>query len=771
MAEQTSTLKIKAIDSTNLAFKQAAQNIEAFTARVTKAHRGVAASHKTAVDSIEETATRVGSTLNSLTGGLAGLGLKLGGVALGIEGLRESVKVFSSIDAQARSLAISLGKPLEKIQDLYEAVDKVARVAKVAPTDLRNAADELARALHGDVDATTEMLPGIAKFGAAIGDVNNATQFTIQAMQALKFEAHDLPAMADTIVKMAAGRRMTADQLAKTLTEVSPEMSRFGETGSAGVHRVGAMAETIAEKVGAEKAAALTKDIMDVTGTKKLEPKFREDGGGVDIVDRQRRGAERGEDPLITQIQATRDYLKNRAASEGFDPKNDQRFRYLTTLYKGEGAKEGFEALLRDTEKPGGQFVQMRDRKPAEEAGARDRAEALRTGGVTGDITQLGGAKEEAQEAVSGALYKGLNSVLRGIDIVRRPSEWGKSAPKFTPSVRDNSGNVITPQTKAAPGEWHPIRGNASDIPGMDAVLRPEAPGSATERTAKDQLAAIRDLRPTLRSLIGGVGGSSGPGAALGGDGGSRPGGAAGGQRGGSGVSPSTGGGAATPGGAHAVRAAKSDTSADAALIRKIAKEEGVDPDVAVAVAKSEGLGTSWAGGDKGSSFGPLQAHFGGVAPGMMSKGQGDVMASQGINARDPSQKEAVLRWQLKYAKKHGWGEWYGSARAGIGRRQGLDGPTNAPIETATPTRGGAPSAAQPSSAHPPMPPWTPDHQSQLEQLRELHRLAAKPIRTKVALDFDASRIRDRGEAHSRRQFNAEVKGGRYASFSSQGIA
>jgi hypothetical protein len=51
------------------------------------------------------------------------------------------------------------------------------------------------------------------------------------------------------------------------------------------------------------------------------------------------------------------------------------------------------------------------------------------------------------------------------------------------------------------------------------------------------------------------------------------------------------------------------------------------------------------------------------------------------------------------------------------------------------------------------------------------HRLAEKPIRTKVALDVDQSRIRDRGEAHSRRQFNNEVRGGPYASFSSTGVA
>ncbi len=123
----------------------------------------------------------------------------------------------------------------------------------------------------------------------------------------------------------------------------------------------------------------------------------------------------------------------------------------------------------------------------------------------------------------------------------------------------------------------------------------------------------------------GGLGG-----AAASGSSGAAPGGVSPGS-GGGGASPAPRGGGGTPGGrpegsgqgntpggvgggARAVARSKKDQSADAALIRELAIEEGVDPDTAVAVAHSKGLGTSWAGGDKGSSFGPLQAHFGGMA-------------------------------------------------------------------------------------------------------------------------------------------------------------
>lgn len=111
--------------------------------------------------------------------------------------------------------------------------------------------------------------------------------------------------------------------------------------------------------------------------------------------------------------------------------------------------------------------------------------------------------------------------------------------------------------------------------------------------------------------------------------------------------------------------------------IRKAAEARGIDPRVALGVAKSEGLkgfspskGT-WSAGsnDYGTSFGPLQAHFKSNIPGMRASGQGDRMLREGINARDISQWKKVIDWQLDYAKQHGWREWHGwrgAARAGL---------------------------------------------------------------------------------------------------------
>lgn len=101
-------------------------------------------------------------------------------------------------------------------------------------------------------------------------------------------------------------------------------------------------------------------------------------------------------------------------------------------------------------------------------------------------------------------------------------------------------------------------------------------------------------------------------------------------------------------------------TSSTESYIREAAKKRGIDPDVAVAVAKSEGLNNYT--GDRGSSFGPFQLHYGGVASGGMAvAGLGDDFTRKtGLNARDPSTVKQQIDFALDYAAKHGWGAWHG---------------------------------------------------------------------------------------------------------------
>ncbi len=114
------------------------------------------------------------------------------------------------------------------------------------------------------------------------------------------------------------------------------------------------------------------------------------------------------------------------------------------------------------------------------------------------------------------------------------------------------------------------------------------------------------------------------------------------------------------------------------AYIREAARKRGIDPDVAVGVWKSEGKGGYV--GDRGSSFGPYQLHYGNVASGGMAVGGlGDEFTRKtGLDARDPKTWQQQVDFSLDQAAKGGWTPWHGwrgpqwagigaSAGAGIG--------------------------------------------------------------------------------------------------------
>ena len=114
------------------------------------------------------------------------------------------------------------------------------------------------------------------------------------------------------------------------------------------------------------------------------------------------------------------------------------------------------------------------------------------------------------------------------------------------------------------------------------------------------------------------------------------------------------------------------DATSMAQYIREAAARRGIDPDVALRVAQSEGLNKYE--GDFGSSFGPFQLHYGGVAPdGNAVSGLGDAFTRQtGLDARDPRTWRQQVDFALDEAARGGWGPWHGAARVGIGDREGI---------------------------------------------------------------------------------------------------
>ena len=96
------------------------------------------------------------------------------------------------------------------------------------------------------------------------------------------------------------------------------------------------------------------------------------------------------------------------------------------------------------------------------------------------------------------------------------------------------------------------------------------------------------------------------------------------------------------------------------AAIRASFAKRNIDPDIAVAVAKSEGLFNYKSTIPGENSFGPFQLHYGddvwGPKPGL-----GDLFTKQtGLDARDPKTLQAQIEWTADYVSKHGWGDWRG---------------------------------------------------------------------------------------------------------------
>lgn len=107
--------------------------------------------------------------------------------------------------------------------------------------------------------------------------------------------------------------------------------------------------------------------------------------------------------------------------------------------------------------------------------------------------------------------------------------------------------------------------------------------------------------------------------------------------------------------------------------IRAAAIQRGIDPDIAVRVAKSEG-GVSdpvrqsdiVKNGVREPSYGPFQLYMG--------DGLGNAALKAGIDPRDPNQWQQGVDFALDNAKKDGWGAWYGAKNVGIGNRDGIGG-------------------------------------------------------------------------------------------------
>lgn len=114
-------------------------------------------------------------------------------------------------------------------------------------------------------------------------------------------------------------------------------------------------------------------------------------------------------------------------------------------------------------------------------------------------------------------------------------------------------------------------------------------------------------------------------------------------------------------------------------FIKDAALKRGIDQDIAIRVAKSEGGVEQYANVGKfstGWSWWPFQLHYGG--PGYEQYGTVAGMGNgftklTGWAPGDPNAWRDSTRYALNRAKASGWGAWYGAAAVGIGQWEGID--------------------------------------------------------------------------------------------------
>lgn len=114
-------------------------------------------------------------------------------------------------------------------------------------------------------------------------------------------------------------------------------------------------------------------------------------------------------------------------------------------------------------------------------------------------------------------------------------------------------------------------------------------------------------------------------------------------------------------------------TNADVTeYIRMESIHRNIDPNIALTVARSEGLvgfdpRRTNGPGDHGTSFGPFQLHY--------NRGLGDKFTAEtGLDARNSKTWRAQVDWTLDFVRYNGWGMWHGAALHGIRGFHGISG-------------------------------------------------------------------------------------------------
>jgi hypothetical protein len=188
-------------------------------------------------------------------------------------------------------------------------------------------------------------------------------------------------------------------------------------------------------------------------------------------------------------------------------------------------------------------------------------------------------------------------------------------------------------------------------------------------------------------------------------------------------------------------RSAIPSTQEVSEYINQRAPQMGIDPRVANRVFTQGEYGGKYVG-DQGSSFGPTQLHYGGMAPGgNRVAGLGDEFTkTTGLDARDPSTWREQIDFSLGQAAKGGWAPWHAAKKVGVGQFEGINAMAPRQVASAGPMNGmlappmQLPSAAPqqpaiptPLKSYAPAPLGTQEEQGQKSALNFLNAVEYNP--------------------------------------------
>lgn len=140
-------------------------------------------------------------------------------------------------------------------------------------------------------------------------------------------------------------------------------------------------------------------------------------------------------------------------------------------------------------------------------------------------------------------------------------------------------------------------------------------------------------------------------------------------------------------------------------FIAYTARKYGIDPNVAVRVAGTEGLASFPSGIPGERSYGAFQLYTQG--------GMGnDFKRDTGLDASNPANERAATDYALARASKEGWGAFHGAANSGIGQWAGINRGSTAPAYAPTP----APATGFPAQPPAASPARIPSYEQWLQQ-------------------------------------------------------